>query len=439
MTDSIKRYLESEHCSSLMFLSIICYVIFKDSFQVMGDFFQTVMIIGGLAAIAVYRDFFAKNVVFWLLVIGGVIQLVSWFMSTKTIPELAQPNPNLKPFSYLMVFLVVAFWLQGSFKKSVVTLLAFSVGSVFTLFYYSDFFEHFISGIHGSRVDFGYRNAQHGSLIIGAAFICILWVIYAIAPQKKNNKGFIVSILCSFLVFLGTLLMILQSRQSWLAVFMTIFVIPLLYAYFIDRISLRKIIMLYGVILFIGTLIYHIDFVHSRIYAGFSHPGYLHNMYSGNWREVKDISICVRLQTWLEAINWFYSHPVFGTGDGSRSLVITQSPVLPDYIKAEFRHLHNSNFETAVSYGAVGLIFIYVLMFYPVYKTVKSNAPTLIKGIAVSFLIYWLVINNFESFLYMRSGQWVFNTFMGTIYSFSLYSDFIEYQSCRNKLDDYNI
>lgn len=125
--------------------------------------------------------------------------------------------------------------------------------------------------------------------------------------------------------------------------------------------------------------------------------------------------------------------------DGSRSLVITQSTVLPDYIKAEFRHLHNSNFETAVSYGAMGLVFTYVLMCYPVYKAVRSNAPTLIKGIAISFLIYWLIINNFESFLYMRSGQWVFNTFMGTVYSFALYSDFLEYQSRRNKLDEYNI
>ncbi|MER0507960.1 O-antigen ligase family protein [Aeromonas veronii] len=434
MTDSIKRYLESERCSSLMFLSIICYVMFKDSFQVVGDFFQTVMIIGGLAAIAVYRDFFAKNVVFWLLVIGGVIQFVSWFMSTITIPELAQPTPNLKPFSYLMVFLVMAFWLKGSFKRSIVTLLAFSVGSVFTLFYYSDFFEQFINGMHGSRVDFGYRNAQHGSLIIGAAFICILWGIYDIAPQEKNNKGFIISGLCLFLVFLGALLMMFQSRQSWLAVFMAIFVIPLLYAYFRDSVSLRKIIMLYGVIFVIGALIYHVDFVHDRIYAGFSHPGDLHNMLSGNWREVKDISIGVRLQTWLEAINWFYSHPIFGTGDGSRSLVITQSVILPDYIKAEFRHLHNSNFETAVSYGAVGFIFTYVLMFYPVYKSVRSNAPTLIKCIAISFLIYWLTINNFESFLYMRSGQWVFNTFFGVIYTFSLHSDFVEYQHSKKNI-----
>jgi O-antigen ligase len=406
-------------------------VIFKDSCQVVGDFFQTIMIFGGLAAMFVYRDFFSKNVVFWLLLIGCLIQLVSWFASTMTIPELAQPYPNVKPFSYLMVFLVVAFWLKGSVKRSILTLFAFSIGSLFTLFYYSDFTTQFMNGMHGSRVDFGYRNAQHGSLIIGASFIFVFWWLYVLVPQKINKKELAITSLLLFLVFLGALLMMLQSRQSWLALIITIFFSPWLYAFFIDKLSPRKITICYMIILLIGFAIYHIDFVSSRIYAGFTHSGDLHNILSGNWREVKDLSIGIRLQTWREAINWFGVHPIFGTGDGSRSLVITQSTVLPEFIKAEFRHLHNSNFETAVSYGIAGIIFTYILMIYPVYKTVTSDAPVIIKGVAISFLIYWLIINNFESFLYMRSGQWVFNAFMGAVYTFSLYGDFVEYQRCK--------
>ena len=31
------------------------------------------------------------------------------------------------------------------------------------------------------------------------------------------------------------------------------------------------------------------------------------------------------------------------------------------------------------------------------------------------------IINNFESFFYMRSGQWVFSVFMGAIYSTALH------------------
>ena len=79
---------------------------------------------------------------------------------------------------------------------------------------------------------------------------------------------------------------------------------------------------------------------------------------------------------------------------------------------------------------------VYFLMIYPVYKTIKSNAPALMKTISISFLVYWLIINNFESFLYMRSGQWVFNTFFGAIYTFSLYSDFVEYQNKKNRVGD---
>ncbi|MGL6004622.1 O-antigen ligase family protein [Aeromonas sobria] len=429
MTKFLRHYLESENCSSLMFLSVVLYVFFKDSVQLIGDIFQTIMIIGGLLAIYLYKDFFLRNIVFLLLVIGALVQTASWFMSTITIPELAQTYPNVKPFSYLLVFLVIAFWLKGSVKRSLLVLLSFSLGSIFTLFYHSDFIAQLISGWHGIRVDFGYRNAQHGSLIIGAAFIFIFWCIYAAKPEKISNRYYLMIATTSILlVCLGCLLLMLQSRQSWVAVMVSLLISPLLYSYLNNNVSFRKTTAVYISIIIVFFAIYHVSFVMGRVSTGFSHPDDLHNMISGHWREVKDLSIGIRLQTWLEAINWFFANPWFGTGDGSRSLVITESHVLPDYIKADIRHLHNSNFETAVSYGVVGLVYVYFLMIYPVYKTMKSHAPALIKAIAVSFLVYWLIINNFESFLYMRSGQWVFNTFFGAIYTFSLYSDFVEYQ-----------
>lgn len=434
MIKFLRRYLESEYCSSLMFISVILYVFFKDSVQVVGDIFQTIMIAGGLLAIYLYKDFFLRNIVFLLLVIGALVQSASWFMSTISIPELAPAYPNIKPFSYLLVFLVIAFWLKGSVRRSLLVLLSFSLGSIFTLFYHSDFIAQIISGWHGVRVDFGYRNAQHGSLIIGAAFIFIFWCMYAAKPEKISNRYCLIVIASILLICLGCLLLMLQSRQSWVAVMVALLISPLLHAYLSDCISFRKTIVVYISILVVMFATYHVSFVMGRVSAGFSHPDDLHNMISGNWREVKDLSIGIRLQTWLEAINWFFAHPWLGTGDGSRAWVITESPVLPDYIKSEFRHLHNSNVETAVSYGIVGLIYVYFLMIYPVYKTINSHAPIIIKVIAISFLAYWLIINNFESFLYMRSGQWVFNTFFGAIYTFSLHSDFVEYQHSKRNI-----
>ncbi|THJ38091.1 hypothetical protein, partial [Aeromonas veronii] len=124
MTKFLKQYLESEYCSSLMFLSVVFYVFFKDSVQLIGDIFQTIMIVGGLIAIYLYKDFFLRNIVFLLIFIGALVQTVSWFMSTISIPELAQTYPNIKPFSYLLVFLVIAFWLKGSAKRSLFVLLS---------------------------------------------------------------------------------------------------------------------------------------------------------------------------------------------------------------------------------------------------------------------------------------------------------------------------
>ncbi|MMZ69966.1 hypothetical protein D1872_329030 [compost metagenome] len=52
-----------------------------------------------------------------------------------------------------------------------------------------------------------------------------------------------------------------------------------------------------------------------------------------------------------------------------------------------------------------------------------SLSSRFIKMLTISFIIYWLIINNFESFFYMRSGQWVFSVFMGAIYSVALHGE----------------
>lgn len=110
-------------------------------------------------------------------------------------------------------------------------------------------------------------------------------------------------------------------------------------------------VLTYAILLMTMLALYQVSFIRERLLAGFVHQGDVHAILTGNWNEVRDFSIGVRLKTWLEAIQWFLAHPFFGTGYGSQSLVITLSKTLPDYITREFRHLHNSNMETLVCWG----------------------------------------------------------------------------------------
>ncbi|MNY55351.1 hypothetical protein D3C86_1913210 [compost metagenome] len=69
-----------------------------------------------------------------------------------------------------------------------------------------------------------------------------------------------------------------------------------------------------------------------------------------------------------------------------------------------------------------------MVLYYTLFSVTRqvflcSESSRFIKMLTVSFIVYWLIINNFESFFYMRSGQWVFSVFLGAIYSVTLHRE----------------
>ena len=404
---------------NFIFLNILGYTLFKDSIQLIADVCQTIIVFATLLAFYVDRAFFIKNRVFQLLCLAVVVQCLSWVSSRYYVHDYALKYPSVKSMAYLFFFIGLAYWLKGEPRRIVITLLTFCVGVVFTFAYHSAFFSIFETGLDGARVDFNYRNAQHGSLIAGACFLFFVLLLLTSRFRKLSlaNGGILLGI-----VLFGIFSIILQSRQSWLAISVSLAILPLLGGG--DHWPTRKVVMTYAILLATMLALYQVPFIRERLLSGFVHQGDLHAILTGNWAEVQDFSIGVRLRTWLEAIQWFLAHPLFGTGYGSQSLVITLSKTLPDYITQEFRHLHNSNMETLVCWGLAGFLVLYGTLFTVARQVLScSLSSRFIKMLTISFIIYWLIINNFESFFYMRSGQWVFSVFMGAIYSVALHGE----------------
>lgn len=405
--------------SNFIFLNILGYTLFKDSIQLIADVCQTIIVLATLLAFYVERRHFLKKRVFHLLCLAVVVQCLSWLSSKYYIHDYALKYPSLKSLAYLFFFVGIAYWLKGEPKRIVIVLLTFCAGVIFTFGYHSAFFSVFETGLDGARVDFNYRNAQHGSLIAGACFL--FFVVLLFTSKQKRLAPVNLGILLGIVLF-GVFSVILQSRQSWLAISLSLATLPLLDDG--EHWPKRKVTITYGVLLIALLALYQVPFIKERLLSGFGHPGDVHAILTGNWNQVKDFSIGVRLKTWLEAIQWFLAHPLFGTGYGSQSLVITLSKTLPDYITREFRHLHNSNMETLVSWGVAGFLVLYSTLFSVARQVLSCPvSPRFIKMLAVSFILYWIIINNFESFFYMRSGQWVFSVFLGAIYSVALHRE----------------
>ncbi|ATU99750.1 O-antigen ligase family protein [Aeromonas salmonicida] len=412
-------FFNGSKLNNFMFLNIIGYAIFKDSIQLLADICQTIIVVGTLVAFCTEGRFFLRNRVFQLLCLSVLIQICSWLSSKYYINDYALTLPSVKSLAYLFFFIGIAYWLKGEQKKIIIVLLSFCFGVIFTFGYHSNFFSVFATGLEGARVDFSYRNAQHGSLISGA---CLLFFVTLICNSKTQILGARkISMLCGIIIFC-IFSIILQSRQSWLAITMVLAILP----FFMDGAlgARRNILIIYSILFISIFTLYHVPFVKERLSSGFAHAGDIHAIITGDWNNVQDFSIGVRLKTWLEALKWFMEYPLFGTGFGSQSLVITLSDTLPDYITREFRHLHNSNMETLVCWGVAGFLTLYYTLFYVVRQVLSyPDSSCFIKMLAVSFIIYWLIINNFESFFYMRSGQWVFSVFLGAIYSMALHRE----------------
>ncbi|MGY3887774.1 O-antigen ligase family protein [Aeromonas aquatica] len=403
--------------SNFIFLNILGYAVFKDSIQLIADVCQTIIVLATLGAFYVERAFFVKNRVFQFLCLGMVVQCLSWLSSKYYVYDYALKYPSLKSMAYLFFFVGIAYWLKGEPRRILILLLTFCAGVIFTFGYHSAFFSVFESGLDGARVDFNYRNAQHGSLIAGACFLFFVILLFTSTFKKPAlaNLGIMLGI-----VLFGVFSVILQSRQSWLAISLSLAILPLLDDG--EHWPRRKVIITYGILLITMLALYQVPFIKERLLSGFVHQGDVQAILTGNWNGVQDASIGIRLKTWLEAIQWFLAHPLFGTGYGSQSLVITLSKTLPDYITREFRHLHNSNMETLVSWGIAGFLVLYGTLLSVARQVLScSESSRFIKMLTVSFIVYWVIINNFESFFYMRSGQWVFSVFMGAIYSVALH------------------
>ena len=416
-SDDFLRIFHGQAFGNFIFLNILGYTLFKDSIQLIADVCQTIIVLATLMAFYVERAFFTRNRVFQLLCLALVVQSLSWVASRQFVPDYALKYPSVKSMAYLFFFLGLAYWLKGDPRRIVITLLTFCLGVIFTFAYHSSFFSIVETGLDGARVDFNYRNAQHGSLIAGACFLFFVLLLLTSKFRKLSlgNAGILLGIL-----LFGVFSVILQSRQSWLAISASLAILPLLGGG--EHWPRRKVVLTYAILLMTMLALYQVSFIRERLLAGFVHQGDVHAILTGNWNEVRDFSIGVRLKTWLEAIQWFLAHPFFGTGYGSQSLVITLSKTLPDYITREFRHLHNSNMETLVCWGVAGFLVLYGTLFSVLRQVLCCPVSSrFIKMLAISFILYWLIINNFESFFYMRSGQWVFSVFMGAIYSTALH------------------
>ncbi len=373
----------------------------------------------GLIAILVYGKTMRRSAALWLLLAAIVVQVISWTFGYYHHPQWIADNPQVDRLAKLFIFTAVAWWLGGSTRNTLWLWMLALLGFLLAVLLAGP--GEWLRGLEGERVGFGIRNQQHGSMLFGVAFLGLvifarrlimpagIWVLWRIMIW------ILAMALCVTAIAIG------QTRAVWLALVVALpfaGIIMLAWARWrgtgqrvlrplLVGLALGSLLALVAVWLFGGVLIERITAESSVIYQ----------LAHGNLDAVPYSSIGIRIHSWIAAFQWIAERPLVGWAGEGRSLVIDHTPWLPEMVKQNFGHLHNFFIEIWVAYGLLGVSVIAALTFWVGRATWLAwrggVMPNDIALFGVAFFVYWIIVNQFESYDSFWTGVYVHNLVVG--------------------------
>lgn len=380
------------------------------------------MAVIGLLLLLRYWRKLIKSPVVWLLLAAILSQLLSWGGSQISHPEWAEGSAKIGRMAVWFLIIPVAFFLQGDSRKIGLVLLL-ALASLFAAPWMTgNGISEITQGLNGSRIDFGLNNAQHTAMLFGVVFIGLGYL--ALRQLYKDKIGWVQFILFSGLMVVAAVgVVITQTRAVWLALVAVMMVMIVWYVWVLVVKERRyvKAGLISGVICLLAFGAYQSPLtqtVEKRLGAELSN---IEKILQGRDDYKAHSSTGVRFTTWTESLDWISQKPIIGWGGNGRDLVVKHSDRLSDRYKQQFRHLHNSYLDTLVNYGILGLACLLGLFVFlgKGIQTAYRNGTIEYGTLVVSslLLVFWAVVNCFESYMYYSSGSYVLALIGGSLLS----------------------
>lgn len=405
---------------SLGVIALLVYAFFRLLWPEVGSSAETVMAVLGLLSVLILGCGIRSGGALWLLLAAIAVQVLSWWLGRMDHPQWVADNPKIDRLAKLFIFVAVAWWLGGSTRNTLVLWCLAVVGLLLSSVVQGDGLNEWLQGFDGHRVGFGVRNGQHGAMLFGIVLLGMaVFTPRCLAPGRRRiarviGWGLVVG-LSAIAVMIG------QTRAVWLALAL---VLPLvLLVWFISRrrdgrplVSRRVLLASSAVLLVVvvgaGNLLK--EPLLERLNKESSVIGML---LDGKIDEVPYTSIGIRIHSWQAAFEWIEKRPLFGWGGEARGLVMDHTEWLPDSVKDKYGHLHNYFIEIWVAYGAVGLALIAALAVWIGHATWQAWRGGVLPGdmalFGAAFFVYWLVVNQFESYNSFWTGVYAHNIIVG--------------------------
>lgn len=418
LTNTFKRRTSIEQPTWLIVLGILTVTIYafsRTGFPEAARMSSAIAFFTGFWGLYKYGSQVNSHILLRFVWIAVIFQFISWGLSQYVTPEWAEDIPQLDKVTRWFVFIPFAWWISQ--RKNAIWLVwgSGALGILVSPWVTGGGWDEIIKGFNGYRVYFGLRNAQHTALYFGT--IAIGLCCFA-KPLYKHNK---LSLIPTLLLIAYCLVIIYMnaSRQAWLGLIVTLLVMSTYF--FIKRLKKTVPKKRLGIVIFFiisltafSSFLLTNDKIVNRVIV---EKETINAVLTLDFDQVPYSSFGIRLHSWIAATDFIKTKPIFGWSSNGKSLVMEKTQWLPDKLSREnFGHLHNFYMDILVNYGIVGLVFyisIWVVISKMLFREIKSGSVEKEIGyIFASILLFWGVMNCFESYQNFWTGVFYFNVFM---------------------------
>lgn len=406
---------------NISLLSILCYSFLIIPYPKIAKFFLVLSLIIFLFSSIKQNPVFFKNTAFLFLAAAITIPVINWAYLYLFMPDWNTEYPRMDRIARLFEFIIIAWILKGSHRNLSILWICITTGFLITPLI-NGTHPQWIDGINGQRIDFDIRNAQFTAMFFGTFSIILSYLVYYNIQLPKNKFKKTISTILSLLLIICIIgVIITQTRAIWLALAVcAIFAcsIFLISAYKQGRTRFTLSVVTVVVLSIISA--FYFSFIGNISSKRIKAEDYvIEEILEGNIANIPYSSIGIRIHTWRAAIEKLNDSPIFGLGANARHMVISETSWLPQEIKEKFGHLHNYYLEILVSYGIIGIAFLMLFSWWLIaiilkaWKTHSISAQQTI--LLTSLCIYWIIINNFESYNSFSYGIIIHNFIVATI------------------------
>lgn len=383
-----------------------------------------------LASIVCAKDLFGslkRRGSLFLLILSAVLLLIMAYANywANTQFDASFNHDRFSRFYIkLLLFIPIGAWLAKQPKAVYGLVLALVLGLIATLLTDDPSIQWRKVSV-ASRIDFGFSNAQHAAmygasvLLVGLSFLPKAWQV------KRANYRYVLVFILIILIGISALMVFLtKTRGVWLGLLAAmpvgLYVVVNSLAYFKSRSSLLPVGVSALLSLIVVVGVFQSNAVSSRLLVEWDT---YQQVIDGQFDDLPMSSTGIRVKQWLLAVELISDRPLSGYGGGTKALLIAESD-LPNSAKTNFEHFHNSYLELAVAYGVFAILFFIAIMGFLLYRVMayskQSDACSTVTGLGLTWIVFFIVANLFESYVMYRTGYSLLGIIGGIVLALSL-------------------